>query len=197
MLQRADYHVQHVGFLKTLRDHPPACFLNEALKYTESDMFYLKDHSHLKIFIFNYKPTGKKISLSTATAYHKCLAGDLPTLMWKEARRNMSAVDKAVDLLRDYVEVFISRTVPSDQRRGNSCTCEYWAKYGACYHVLVAEHLLGSIDLRVLLAKAFPANHRRGKGRKQQVTKHEPDPSEVVENAPRPGKKERFLAKPY
>ena len=63
--------------------------------------------------------------------------------------------------------------------------------------MLAAEHLLGSIDLRVLLAKAFPANHRRGKGRKQQVTKHEPDPSEVVENAPRPGKKERFLAKPY
>lgn len=89
----------------------------------------------------------------------------------------------------DHVEVYISRTVPGDQRRGNQCTCGYWAKYGMCFHVLAVDYLLGNIDLRVMLAKAFPPNKRRGGGRKQLVTKDEPEETLVAKRK----RKERYL----
>lgn len=51
-----------IGFVKTLRNQPPECFLREALKFTKGDMLFVKEHAHLKLFVLNEEPTGQSIS---------------------------------------------------------------------------------------------------------------------------------------
>jgi hypothetical protein len=190
IFKRTDFFVKSAGFKKTLRLDPPRCFMTEALKFQPGEIFYIKDHHHLQVFVLNATPTGKKVTAAAAGAFRSSLKGNPPSVTTAEARRGVHAVDKAAELLAEHAEVYISRTVPQDQRRGNQCTCGYWAKYGMCFHVLATDHLLGNIDLRVMLATAFPANKRRGKGRKQLVTKVEPE--ETLVRAARK-RKERYL----